>query len=45
MNLAHVEDVEVVSSGILQLGLNGIEDKKISVSRRRVVQLKRVLGI
>ena len=45
VNLAHVEDVEVVSSGILQLGLNGIEDKKISVSRRRVVQLKRVLGI
>ena len=34
-----------MSSGILQLGLNGIPDKKISVSRRRVVQLKRALGI
>ena len=45
VNLEFVEDVEVVSSGILQLGLNGIPDKKISVSRRRVVQLKRALGI
>ena len=45
VNLEYVEDVEVVSSGILQLGLNGIPDKKISVSRRRVVQLKRALGI
>jgi DNA-binding LytR/AlgR family response regulator len=45
VNLEHVEDVEVVSSGILQLGLNGIEDKKVSVSRRRVVQLKRALGL
>lgn len=45
VNLEYVEDVEVVSSGILKLGINGIEDKKISVSRRRVVALKRVLGI
>lgn len=45
VNLEYVEDVEVVSSGILQLGINGIEGKKISVSRRRVVQLKRALGI
>ncbi len=45
VNLAHVEDVEVVSSGILKLGLNGISGKKVSVSRRRVVQLKRALGI
>lgn len=45
VNLEYVEDVEVVSSGILQLGLNGIEGKKISVSRRRVVALKRALGI
>jgi len=45
VNLEYVEDVEVVSSGILQLGLNGIADKKISVSRRRVVQLKRALGL
>ncbi len=45
VNLAHVEDVEVVSSGILKLGLNGINGKKVSVSRRRVVQLKRALGL
>ncbi|MBQ3266612.1 MAG: response regulator transcription factor, partial [Atopobiaceae bacterium] len=45
VNLEYVEDVEVVSSGILQLGINGVEGKKISVSRRRVVQLKRALGI
>ena len=45
VNLEYVEDVEVVSSGILKLGINGIDDKKISVSRRRVVALKRVLGI
>ena len=45
VNLEYVEDVEVVSSGILQLGVNGIEGKKISVSRRRVVALKRALGL
>lgn len=45
VNLDYVEDVEVVSSGILQLGINGVEGKKISVSRRRVVQLKRALGL
>lgn len=45
VNLAYVEDVEVVSGGILQLGINGIEGKKISVSRRRVVALKRALGL
>ncbi|MBP3884726.1 MAG: LytTR family transcriptional regulator DNA-binding domain-containing protein [Olsenella sp.] len=45
VNLEHVEDVEVISSGILQLGLKGVEDKKIPVSRRRVVSLKRALGI
>lgn len=45
VNLEYVEDVEVVSSGILQLGIKGIEGKKISVSRRRVVALKRSLGI
>ena len=45
VNLEFVEDVEVISSGILQLGINGIEGKKISVSRRRVVQLKRALGL
>ena len=45
VNREYVEDVEVVSSGILQLGINGVEGKKISVARRRVVQLKRALGI
>ena len=45
VNLEYVQDVEVVSSGNLQLGIQGIEDKKISVSRRRVVQLKRALGL
>ena len=45
VNLDHVEDVEVISSGILQLGLKGIEGKKIPVSRRRVVSLKRALGL
>ncbi len=45
VNLEYVEDVEVVSSGNLQLGIQGVEDKKISVSRRRVVQLKRALGL
>lgn len=45
VNLEYVQDVEVVSSGILHLGINGIEGKKISVSRRRVVQLKRALGL
>ena len=45
VNLDHVEDVEVISSGILQLGLKGIEEKKIPVSRRRVVALKRALGL
>ena len=45
VNLQYVEDVEVLPSGILQLGVNGITDKKISVSRRRVVQLKHALGL
>ena len=45
VNLDYVEDVEVISSGILQLGLKGIEGKKIPVSRRRVVSLKRALGL
>jgi len=45
VNLDQVEDVEVVSNGILQLGLKGVTGKKIPVSRRRVVSLKRVLGL
>ena len=45
VNLDYVENVETVNSGILKLGLEGIDDRKISVSRRRVVSLKRALGI
>lgn len=45
VNLDHVEDIEVISSGILQLGLKGVDEKKIPVSRRRVVSLKRALGL
>ncbi len=45
VNLDHVEDVEVISSGILQLGIKGVEEKKIPVSRRRVAPLKRALGL
>ena len=44
VNLEYVEDV-AGDSGTLQLGINGIEGKKITVSRRRVVALKRTLGI
>ena len=45
VNLEYVADVEVISAGILQLTIQGFEDKPISVSRRRVVALKRALGI
>lgn len=45
VNLNQIEDVEVIASGVLQLGIKGEEDIKIPVSRRRVVTLKRALGI
>lgn len=45
VNLDNVEMVDTISSGILQLELKGIPDKKIPVSRRRVVALKRALGL
>ena len=45
VNLEQVEDVESVSSGMLQVGIKNDPDKKIPVSRRRVVALKRALGI
>ena len=45
VTLEYVADVEVISAGILQLTIQGFEDKHISVSRRRVVALKRALGI
>ena len=44
VNLANVEDVETVSSGAIQLGITGVEDR-IPVSRRRVVPLKKALSI
>ena len=45
VNLKYVEDVDGASGGVMCLGIQGIEGKKISVSRRRVVPLKRALGI
>ena len=45
VNLEQVEDIEAVSAGILQLGIKDVPDKKIPVSRRRVVSLKRALGL
>lgn len=45
VNLNHVEDAKTISSGTLELGLEGIEDKKIPVSRRRVVSLRRAIGL
>lgn len=45
VNLDQVEDIETVASGVLQLGMKGEEEKKIPVSRRRVVTLKRALGL
>ena len=44
VNLANVEDVETISSGAIQLGITGVEDR-IPVSRRRVVPLKKALSI
>lgn len=44
VNLACVEDVETVSSGAIQLGITGVEER-IPVSRRRVVPLKKALSI
>ena len=45
VNLEYVDDVEVISAGILQLTIQGFEERHISVSRRRVVALKRALGL
>lgn len=44
VNLASVEDVETVPSGAIQLGIAGV-DKRIPVSRRRVVPLKKALSL
>lgn len=44
VNLACVEDVETISSGAIQLGITGVEER-IPVSRRRVVSLKKALNI
>ena len=45
VNLEYVDDVEVISAGILQLTIQGFEERHIAVSRRRVVALKRALGL
>lgn len=44
VNLACVEDVETIPSGAIQLGITGMEDR-VPVSRRRVVPLKKALGL
>ena len=44
VNLDCVEDVETVSTGAMQLGVKGLEDR-VPVSRRRVVPLKKALGL
>ncbi len=44
VNLVNVEDVETVSSGAIQLGVSGV-DERIPVSRRRVVPLKKALNL
>ena len=44
VNLSHVEDVEVIPSGAIQLGVTGVEER-IPVSRRRVVPLKKALSL
>ena len=43
INLDYVKSVETASSGILQVIIEGFENKTISVSRRRVLQLKQLL--
>lgn len=45
VNLSYISNVESAASGILNLGITGFKDKQISVSRRRVVALKRALGL
>ena len=45
VNLEYVQDFVTVSGGVVQLGLRDVEDKKIPVSRRRVVAVKRMLGL
>ena len=43
INLDYVKSVETASSGILQVIIEGFENKTIAVSRRRVLQLKQLL--
>jgi two-component system LytT family response regulator len=45
VNLDYVQDFVTISGGVVQLGLKDVEDKKIPVSRRRVVAVKRMLGL
>ena len=44
INLHFVKNVEVGPSGILQVVIEGFENRRIAVSRRRVLQLKQLLG-
>lgn len=45
VNLAQITSVEVGEKGALFLNLKGIDDFKVPVSRRRVSELKKTLGI
>ena len=44
INLAYAKGVEVISSGVAHVVIEGFENKQIAVSRRRVLQLKQLLG-
>ena len=44
INLEYVKSVETAASGILQVVIEGFENKTIAVSRRRVLQLKQLIG-
>ena len=44
INLAYAKSVEVISSGVAHVVIEGFENKQIAVSRRRVLQLKQLLG-
>ena len=44
INLAYAKGVEVISSGVAHVIIEGFENKQIAVSRRRVLQLKQLLG-
>lgn len=45
VNLELIDNIEALSTGVLKVGIRGIKNSQIPVSRRRVVALKRALGI